>query len=360
VTREAKHRRLVAATLLIVGLSCPAIGASAAGSPAPGNSVGFRLVDAPSDRVQDPRAHIYIVDHLAPGTTIHRRVEVSNGTAQAVHIRLYAGAATLEQGQFKAPGGPGGNDLAGWTSVSAPAVDVPPGSAVQATVTIAVPSSAPTGERYGVVWAELPPSQGNGGVSLVNLTGVRIYLSVGPGGEPASSFAIQSLVARRDQQGHPVVAAQVRNTGGRALDLNGHASLTGGPGRLSAGPFDAKNETLPIGQSGEVLVALDPAIPSGSWKVQVTLHSGLIENTAEAVLMVPATSEPAQAPVPVRARPVKAGPGSPILLIAGTVLLGAVCVGLGLTFRRRRRASLPPRGRGSRPLPRQRARAAVR
>ena len=167
VTRKAKHRGLATLTLLIVGLSCPAIGASAASSPTPGTSVGFRLVDAPSDRVQDPRAHIYIVDHLAPGTTIHRRVEVSNGTAQAVHIRLYAGAATLEQGQFKAPGGPGGNDLAGWTSVSAPAVDVPPGSAVQATVTIAVPSSAPTGERYGVVWAELPPSQGNGGVSLV-------------------------------------------------------------------------------------------------------------------------------------------------------------------------------------------------
>jgi hypothetical protein len=356
VRQDARHRRLATLTLLVLGLSCPAIGASAASSPIPGNSVGFRLVDAPSDRVQDPRAHIYIVDHLAPGATIHRRVEVSNGTAQAVHIKLYAGAATLEQGQFKAPGGPGGNELAGWTSVSPPAVDVAPQSVEQAAVTIAVPSSASSGERYGVVWAELPASQGNGGVSLVNLTGVRIYLSVGPGGEPASSFAIQSLVARRDQQGHPVVAAQVRNTGGRALDLNGHASLSGGPGRLSAGPFDAKNETLPVGGSGEVLIALDPAIPSGSWKVQVTLHSGLIENTAEAVLVVPATSEPAQAPV--QARPVKSsGPGSPIL-IAGTVLLGAVCVGLGLTFRRRRRQSLPPRG--NRPLPPQRARAAVR
>ena len=275
-------------------------------------------------------------------------------------MRLYAGDATLEQGEFKAPGGPGSSELAGWTSVSPSAVDVAPQSAVQATVTIVVPSSASTGERYGVVWAELPPSQGTGGVSLVNLAGVRIYLSVGPGGEPPSNFVIQSLVARHDQQGQPIVAVQVRNTGGRALDLDGQATLSGGPGRLSAGPFDAKNETLPIGQSGEVLVALDPAIPSGSWKVQVTLHSGLIENTAEAVLMVPATSEPAQAPV--RARPVtaKSGPGSPILLIAGTVLLGAVCVGLGLTFRRRRRASLPPRGRGSRPLPRQRARAAVR
>ena len=358
VARKAKRRGLVAATLLIAGLSCPAIGASAAGSPTPGSSVGFRLIDAPTDRAQDPRAQIYIVDHLAPGTTIHRRVEVSNGTAQAVHIRLYAGDATLEQGEFKAPGGPGSSEVARWTSVSSPAVDVPPRSAVQATVTIAVPPAAPTGERYGVVWAELPPSQGNGGVSLVNLAGVRIYLSVGAGGEPASGFVIQSLVARRDQQGKPVVAAQVRNTGGRALDLNGHASLSGGPGRLSAGPFDAKNETLPIKQSADVLIALDPAIPSGSWKVQVTLHSGLIENTAEAVLEVPAASAPAQAPVP--ATPVTSAPRSrsPILLIVGVVLVGVVSVGLALTTRRRRRGRLAPRG--GRPLPQQRARAAVR
>lgn len=355
VTRTAKHRGLATLSLLIVGLSCPAIGASAAGSATPSGSVGFRLVDAPTDRAQDPRAHIYIVDHLAPGTTIHRRVEVSNGTAQAVHVRLYAGDATLEQGEFKAPGGPGSSELAGWTSVSPPAVDVAAQSAAQATVTIAVPSSASTGERYGVVWAELPPSQGNGGVSLVNLAGVRIYLSVGPGGEPPSSFVIQSLVARRDQQGQPIVAAHVSNTGGRALDLDGQASLSGGPGRLSAGPFDAKNETLPIGQSADVLIPLGPAIPSGSWTVQVTLHSGLIQNTAEAVIEVPTASATAQAPV--RARPVKPGPDHRIL-IAAVVLVGATSLGLAQAFRRHRRPSLPPRG--SRPLPRQRAGTGVR
>jgi len=355
VTRKAKHRGLATLTLLVAGLSCPAIGASAAGSATPSGSVGFRLVDAPTDRAQDPRAHIYIVDHLAPGTTIHRRVEVSNGTAQAVRVRLYAGDAALEQGEFNAPGGPGSSELAGWTSVSPPAVDVAPQSAVQATVTIAVPSSASTGERYGVVWAELPPSQGTGGVSLVNLAGVRIYLSVGPGGEPPSSFVIQSLVARHDQQGQPIVAVQVRNTGGRALDLDGQASLSGGPGRLSAGPFDAKNETLPIGQSADVLIPLGPAIPSGSWTVQVTLHSGLIQNTAEAVIEVPTASATAQAPV--RARPVTSGPGH-LILVAGVVLAGAASEGLALAFRRRRPRSLPPRG--SRPLQQQRARTGER
>ncbi|MCW3043699.1 MAG: hypothetical protein JWL57_1857, partial [Actinobacteria bacterium] len=93
-----------------------------------------------------------------------------------------------------------------------------------------------------------------------------------------------------------------------------------------------------------------------SWKVQVTLRSGLIENTAEALLQVPATSGPAQ--TPVRATPVKKpGPGAPVLIVA-VVLVGAVSVGLALTFRRRRRQRLAPRG--GRPLPQQRARAAVR
>jgi hypothetical protein len=354
VTLNAGHRGLATLALLVVGLSCPATSASAAGSPTTTNSIGFRLVDAPTDRAQDPRARIYIVDHLAPGTIIHRRVEVSNGTAQAVHVRLYAGDATLEGGEFKAPGGPGSSDLAGWTSVSPPAVDVAPQGTAQATVTIAVPSSASSGERYGVVWAELPPSQGNGGVSLVNLAGVRIYLSVGPGGEPPSSFVIPSLVVRHDQQGQPVVAVQVRNTGGRALDLEGQASLSGGPGRLSAGPFDAKNETLPIGQSADVLIPLGPTIPSGSWNVQVTLHSGLIQNTAQAVVEV---SPSAQAQAPVRTRPVKPGPAPPIL-IAGVGLVGATSLGLAEGFRRRRRLSRRPRG--SQPLPRQRARTGVR
>lgn len=242
VTRKAKHRGLATLTLLIVGLSCPAISASAAGSATPGGSVSFRLVDAPP---------------------------------------------------------------------------------------------------------------GNGGVSLANLAGERTYLSVGPGGEPPWSFVIQSLVARRDQQGQPVVTAQVRNTGGRALDLDGQASLSGGPGRLSAGPFNAKNETLPIGQSADVLIPLGPAIPPGSWEVQVTLHSGLIQNTAEAVIDVP--SAPAQAPV--RARPVTSGPGH-LIPIAGVVLVGTASVELARRLRRRRLKRLPPRG--SRPLPRQRARTGVR
>jgi len=55
---------------------------AAAPSPAPtalaAGGIGLRLVDVPVSASDDPRAQLYIVEHLAPGTVIERRIEVSN------------------------------------------------------------------------------------------------------------------------------------------------------------------------------------------------------------------------------------------------------------------------------------------
>jgi hypothetical protein len=79
-----------------------------------------------------------------------------------------------------------------------------------------------------VVWAEArsTPSAG-GGITQVSRVGIRVYLSVGPGGPPAADFTIDSLTARRSPDGRPVVLASVHNTGGRALDMN--AASSSGP-----------------------------------------------------------------------------------------------------------------------------------
>src|SRR5664280_2524137 len=91
--RKAVVRRVLLALALVAGALAPVTGASAATDPAPGaptaNSIGIRLVDAPASAKDDPRARVYIVDHLAPGTVIHRRIEVSNTTAGSVHVALY-------------------------------------------------------------------------------------------------------------------------------------------------------------------------------------------------------------------------------------------------------------------------------
>lgn len=46
----------------------------------------MRLLDAPANAEDDPQAQIYIVDHLAPGTVIHRTLAI--GDTESVTILL--------------------------------------------------------------------------------------------------------------------------------------------------------------------------------------------------------------------------------------------------------------------------------
>ena len=328
-------RLIVVASFLVVA---PATMPTAE-AQAPPQTVGIRIVDVPTNRSDDPRARPYIVDHVAPGTTISRRVEVSNNTAETQVVQLYAAAAAIGDGGFQFGEGRAANDLTTWTTVDPATVKPPAGGKSLATVEIVVPADASPGERYGVVWAELPAAAPpGGGIAAVNRVGVRIYLSVGPGGEPASDFAITTLEARRDADGKPVVAATVHNTGGRALDLSGQLRLTNGPGGLSAGPFDAKlGTTLGIGQTEPVLVPLDPAIPAGPWDARIVLRSGTDEREATAKITFPAAGGSSQ-PVATHA---PAGGGSRLLplLVAILLLLGVALLAFRLIRGRRHRAA---------------------
>jgi hypothetical protein len=327
-------RRLLIFLISAAGALAPAayVRVPPAAAQAPSGSVGIRLLEAPKARQNDPRARIYIVDHLAPGTTIRRHIEVSNGTGERLRISLYAAGADVADAGFRFADGRTQNELSRWINVSPSSVLVGARSAAQALVTIAVPPTASSGERYAVVWAEPPPSKpaGGSGVTTVNRVGIRVYLSVGPGGEPASDFRIVSLTASRDRSGAPVVTAQVRNTGGRALDLSGELRLAGGPGGLSAGPFDARlGTTLGVGETGSVVVPLDRAIPAGPWDATMMLRSGALEREASARITFPSgAGESAGA--------VKASSGRrPFVWLAlGLPLL--VLLGLFLLFKRRR------------------------
>ena len=63
---------------------------------------------------------------------------------------------------------------------------------------IDVPVDASAGERYAVVWAEVSaPASAAGGVTLVNRVGVRVYLSVAPGGAVAGGAATPAVANDR-------------------------------------------------------------------------------------------------------------------------------------------------------------------
>jgi hypothetical protein len=336
-------RRLLLSAALVVGVVAPAISAAPAVAAGDG-SVGIRLVDAPSDRADDPRAKVYVVDHVPTGTTIRRRVEVSNTTAAPVHFSMYAAGAAIDGGTFSFASGRESNDLSGWTSIEPAELDVAPGAAKLATVTIAVPHAAPAGERYGVVWAEAAPlpSQ-NGiaegrpnGIAEVSRVGVRMYLSVGGAVEPGSDFVVSSLTARRDKAGRPVVDASVRNTGARALDLSGELHLSEGPGGTSAGPFDVTlGTTLAPGDTAPVTIPLDPELPAGPWAAKLVLRSGTLERAATARISFPLEAGSASRPVPARMTPVQVR-RTVLMPIAHSLLLLVVFGLLFLLWKRRR------------------------
>ena len=312
---------------------------SATAGPAP-QGVGIRLVDIPTALANDPRARQYIIDHLAPGTTISRRVEVTNYTAKPQVVSLYAASATISGGSFLFGAGRAANELTSWTTVEPPTLTVGPGVKALATVTIAVPPNATSGERYGVIWAELAPAvPSGGGVTSINRVGVRIYLSVGSGASPATDFAITTLEARRNAGGRPEVVASVHNTGGRAVDLSGELQLTNGPGGLSAGPFPARlGTTLGLGQVEPVTVMLDPAIPAGPWDAHMTLQSGTTVREATARVTFPAAAATSAPPVMAQP-PSPKGSGSLPLVLVVALLIAIVLLLVVLFGRRRRRRS---------------------
>lgn len=332
-------RRTVAIFLLVAGaIFAPAIGAFAQSEP---GSIGIRLLQAPTEREKDPRATRSIVDHVKPGSSFTRKFEVKNVSGNRRTVQIYDAAAEVQGGTFVVADGRTQNELSSWITTSMTSADLTPGQSVEPTLTVTVPADASPGERYAVVWAELPPrTPPNGGVAVVNRVGIRVYLSVGPGGEPAMDFTIESLTASRDASKRPVVNATIRNTGGRALDLTGNLRLAEGPGGLSAGPFDAKvGTTLAIGASAPVAVPLDPSLPDGPWKATIEMRSSNTVRTATATITFPSAANASAAPV--AADPVKEDKKSafPVLPV---VIGGAVLVALLLLLLLRRRGGSAP------------------
>ncbi|MGI5213008.1 hypothetical protein [Plantactinospora sp. CA-290183] len=278
-------------------------------------------------RRTDTRAHRYIVDHVKPGTTIRRRVEVVNASSVRRKIDLYAAAATVHGTEFGFAPERTQNELTSWTKLDRASVELGPREETRAWVTVAIPAEASAGERYGVIWAELAGDvDQDTNVRNVTRSGVRMYLSVGPGGEPPSDFEITGLTGQRRPGGTPVVSAEVRNTGGRALDLSGELQLTDGPGGLSAGPLKVDAGTLAMGAAGPVSIPLDAQLPDGPWTVQLKLVSGWVERRAEGKL----TFGPAVVPAPATDR------GFPPLATVASLLAALVALALLGWYARRR------------------------
>jgi hypothetical protein len=281
-------RRLLGMVLLAVvaGAVTPAVVAAAATQPkaGPAERFGTRLVDVPVSEANNPRGLRYIIDYLPTGTTIHRRILVTNDETRTVHFTVYPDAAQISHDVFTGDAGATRSELTGWISVQHPVVTLAPGASEMDMVTIKVPPGATRGEHYGEIWvqqeAHVRDTSGFG-VNEITRVGIRVYLAVGKGGAPPTVFAITSITGHRSAQGQPSLVVHVDNTGGRAVDLDGSVRLTDGPGGSSAGPFPSQQIiTLAPGQSGNMTFAPPKSLPDGPWLAKVTLVSGITTSVA--------------------------------------------------------------------------------
>ncbi len=318
-------RRSLAVLWLAAMASAVATGpAAAAAGPHPPKlgSIGIQLMNAPVSERANPLARIYIIDHLAPGTTIHRRIQVANSSRSAAHLTVYPAAASIAHGQFLFAPGHKQNLMTTWVHMSRPVLPLAAGQRGREVVTIRVPRNAPPGEQYGVIWAQdRGHDRAHPNIGLVNRVGIRIYLSVGPGGPPPSNFTMTPPVTSRGANGRVLVTVQTHNTGGRALNIGGTITLASGPGGLHAGPFLlASGATIAPGQSAPVKFALSGSIPNGPWHALIKLQSGLVARTEQSTIDFSART---------------AGSGFPVAPAAGLSLLALIIIA-GLIIRSRR------------------------
>ena len=336
---------------LVMGLSLAALAQEPEG-------FGIRLLEVPADRADDPRANSYVIDHVSPATTIERAFEVINGDNLPASVQMYAAEARLEGDAFVPASGRQQNDLASWITVDPAEIDMQPFGRVQASLRIDVPPDAPEGEHYAVVLAEraAPDEVPAGEVGVAARVGIRVYLSVGPGGEPPTDFQITEFTALTREDGVRVVRSEVTNTGGRALDFAGELDLSDGPGGLNAGPYEVTpGTTLAPGGVVEMDVVLDSEIPGGPWQATLLLTSGRLERRATAELLFPDEPGTAADPQPVIGVQDEGGPLWVLLLIAAALLVALV---IFVWMRRRGERPKdtdavppPPPGAAPRPVP---------
>ncbi len=278
-------------TLLLGTSAAPALAATDDSRPDDSAGIGIRLLDIPVATQTDPRARSYIVDNVAPGTAIQRRVQIQNNTATDQDVRLYAGAARIVGDSFVGEDGAKENELTTWIGVEEPSLQLAAGESSNVMVTITVPDDAAEGEQYAAIWAEVRSSS-TANVVSASRVGIRVYLSVAPGNGPAAAFEINDLSGQRTKDGIPQVTATVTNTGGRALDVTGQLTLSEGPSGLSAGPFSLdRTTTIAPGNTSQITFTLADGIPAGPWNGKAELSSGLLVHEIAAKITFPGAGE---------------------------------------------------------------------
>ncbi|MEN3615642.1 hypothetical protein AAH979_39875 [Plantactinospora sp. ZYX-F-223] len=277
-----------------------------------------------------------LVAHARPGHVVERWIEVVNPSRLGQRITVYPAGATIRNDTFSYAEGRTSNELSRWIRVQPANFRLEPRAKKSVRIRFTVPLSAEKGERYAMIWAqstEATPKSSNRTAKSppVRRTGLRVYLNVGTGAEPPPDFEIVSMRAEQTARGVPVVVAQVRNTGTRALDPHGTLRLSTAANPATLGPFTALGGvTIAPESSGSMTVPLHGRLPNGPWTAELAVASGTVSRESTATLSLP---EPPPGSITTAEDD---GPPLVLLLVSAGVLLGVLLV-LGLWLRQRGR-----------------------
>lgn len=280
-----RRRPRVILTLVAIAL---ATSVSAFAQEPDERGLGIRLLEAPEARRDDPRALVSIVDHVDPGTSFTRAIEVVNDTDDVMNVSIYGAPANLTQGAF-AIGEPSEDaEITQWLRPSPESAAISPRGSIRVNAQFEVPETAEDGEYYGALVAERVSATPSSGIAVRSRAAVRVYLSVGSGTEPETDFELPAFRPIRQRDGRPAIEIDGCNTGGRAVDLSGTVELTNGPGGSRAGPFRTEQATtITPGDCHTFTIPLDKELPNGPWDATAKLRSGKEERTAEARITFP-------------------------------------------------------------------------
>ena len=246
------------------------------------------MADAPATLPGDSNGRSYIVNRLAPGTTIQRRGRGREQHRSIADVAVYVAAASLSHGTFSFARGHVQNELSSWTLVDRQTLRLEPGAAAFETVTIAVPGGLGGRALCGRLGRGVSPAQAAGGVTLVNRVGVRMYLSSAQADwlRRTSSVAGSTRFALR-RVGCSLWRAsktveEARSTSGTA---DAHARSRRTSRRPVCGHAPARSRARCVRLA---TVRLDRNLPLGPWRARLSLTSGFIQREAVATLTFPA------------------------------------------------------------------------
>ncbi|MEA3055104.1 MAG: hypothetical protein QOD30_536, partial [Actinomycetota bacterium] len=118
-------RRSIALILLAGALVAPASRVSAqTPQPHKDTGLGIQLLEAPVSEKDDPRARVYVIDHVRAGASFTRRLGIVNDTPNPMHTELYVAPAAIDGGSFVVGARTDTGELATWGTMTPPSADL--------------------------------------------------------------------------------------------------------------------------------------------------------------------------------------------------------------------------------------------